>query len=96
VDRGLRSLGVSLRVVMESGNLEVVKSYVASGLGLSLLPEMALGPADRRRMTVRQLPASFPERRIAVVRRKDRAPTPLVTDLLTLLAKHFRATDDEP
>jgi DNA-binding transcriptional LysR family regulator len=91
IDRGLRDAGVELTVVMESGNLEVVKAYVAGGLGLAIVPEMALTPADRRRLVVRPLPAGFPARRIAVVRRRDRQPGLLAADLLRLLAEHFRA-----
>jgi DNA-binding transcriptional LysR family regulator len=96
VDRGLRSLGVAVDVVMESGNLEVVKAYVAGGLGISFLPEMAITARDRQRMAVRPMPDGFPERRVAVVRRKDRAPTPLAVDLLRLLAEHFREGGAEP
>jgi DNA-binding transcriptional LysR family regulator len=95
VDRGVEDAGVHLRVVLESGNLEVVKAYVAGGLGLSFVPEMAVTDADRKRMAILPLPASFPSRRIAVVRRKDRLPGLLATSLLKLLAEHFRATGAE-
>jgi LysR family transcriptional activator of glutamate synthase operon len=91
VERGLREAGVSLAVVMESGNLEVVKAYVASGLGISILPEMAVTERDRRRMAVLPLPEGFPSRRIALVRRKDRVPGLLAAGLLTLLAERFRS-----
>lgn len=90
IDRGLRQIGVRPTVVMESGNLEVVKSYVADGMGLSILPEMAITDADRTRMTIRSLPPEFPSRRLALVRRKDRAPGLLAGDLLRLLAERFR------
>jgi DNA-binding transcriptional LysR family regulator len=69
VDRALRALGISVEVVMESGNLEVVKAYVADGLGISFLPAMAVTPRDRQRLAVRPLPKGFPERRLALVRR---------------------------
>jgi DNA-binding transcriptional LysR family regulator len=94
IDRGLRDAGVELTVVMESGNLEVVKTYVANGLGLSILPRMAVTAADRRRMAIRRLPAAMASRRIAVVRRKDRRPGLLVAQLLALIAEHFRARDE--
>jgi DNA-binding transcriptional LysR family regulator len=95
VDRGLRSLGAKVHVVMESGNLEVVKAYVALGLGISFLPEMALTPKDRQRLAVRPMPEGFPQRKIAVVRRKDRTPTLLAMDLLRLLSEHFRGVPEE-
>jgi LysR family transcriptional activator of glutamate synthase operon len=90
IDRGLEAAGARPVVALESLNLEVVKAYVASGLGLSILPQMALTDADRPRMTVLPLPAGLAPRRITVVRRKDRVPGLLTTTLLTLLAKHFR------
>ena len=93
VDRGLRAEGVEVQTVMESGNLEVVKAYVVGGLGLSILPEMAITAADRRRMVVRALPGSFPARKIAVVRRRDRDPGLLTTSLLKLMAAHFVGAD---
>lgn len=96
VERGLEAAGARLVVALESLNLEVVKAYVASGLGLSIVPEMALTDADRQRMLVLPLPAGLAPRRISVVRRKDRAPGLLVTTLLALLAQHFRGADDEP
>jgi DNA-binding transcriptional LysR family regulator len=95
IDRGLRALGASVSVVMESGNLEVVKAYVADGMGVSVLPAMAVAPADRKRLALRPMPAGFPERRIALVRRKDRAPSPLAMDLLRILSAHFRAAEDD-
>lgn len=93
IDRGLRTAGVELTVVMESSNFEVVKAYVANGLGLTILPRLAVTAADRRRLALKSLPAAFPSRRIAVVRRKDRRPGLLVTHLLARLAEHFRARE---
>jgi DNA-binding transcriptional LysR family regulator len=90
IDRGLESAGAHLGVALESLNLEVVKAYVASGLGLSILPAMAVTEVDRLRLAVLPLPEGLPPRRITVVRRKDRVPGLLATTLLTLLAKHFR------
>jgi DNA-binding transcriptional LysR family regulator len=89
IERGLEAAGARLTVALESLNLEVVKAYVASGLGLSILPAMAVTAADRAALTILPLPAGIPARRILVVRRKDRVPGLLATALLTLLAKQF-------
>jgi len=91
IDRGLQAAAIDLTIVMESGNLEVVKAYAAGGLGLAIVPEMALTAMDRRRLVVRALPGTFPARRIAVARRKDRRPGLLTTGLLELMAEHFAA-----
>ena len=93
IDRGLGDADVELRVVMESGNLEVVKAYVASGMGVSILPTMAVTDADRARMVIRPTPSTFPRRRLALVRRRDRRPSLLAADMLLMLAEQFR-TDD--
>lgn len=91
IDEGLRAAGVRLTPAMESGNLEVVKTYVARGFGLSILPAMAVTDDDRRRMAIHALPAAFPRRRLVVLRRKDRWRSRLVVELTTLLAGHTRA-----
>lgn len=89
IDRGLRQGEVSLAVVMESGNLEVVKAYVADGMGISILPAMAIAEGDRERLALRPLPDTFPRRPLALVRRKDRLPGLLAGELLRLLAERF-------
>jgi DNA-binding transcriptional LysR family regulator len=90
LDRGLREAGVRLVPVMESGNFEVVKAYVARGFGVSVLPEMAVTEADRGTLAVKPLPASFPRRRLVVIRRRDRFQTRLSRELTSLLAEHAR------
>ena len=62
IDRALRQGGARLQVVMESGNLEVVKTYVKAGLGLSLIPDLALTKQDHRRLCLRRLPDDVPQR----------------------------------
>lgn len=93
IDRALSRKGVRLDVVMESGNLEVVKAYVRSGLGLSILPELAITGQDARWLAIRDLPDDFPQRKIALVRRKDRKPGLLVSSLLCIVAENFEALD---
>jgi DNA-binding transcriptional LysR family regulator len=92
-DRALRAADVTLAPALESGNLEVVKTYVAQGMGISLLPAMAVTDEDRRRMAIRALPEGGPTRRVAVVRRKDRRPGLLLTALLESIAKRVRHPD---
>ncbi len=88
IDRTLREDGIEARCVMESSNLEVVRRYVRDGFGWSIVPDMAIGRSDRRRLAIRDLPG-LPARRIAVIRRKDRALCPLTKALLELMAKHL-------
>jgi DNA-binding transcriptional LysR family regulator len=96
IDKGLRDAGVELRTAMESGNLEVVKAYVARGFGLTFLPEMAVTDEDRRRLAVHAVPGSFPKRRLVVVRRRDGWRTRLSLEFTALLAKHVRPRRSAP
>ncbi len=89
-ERGLREMGVTPHVVMESGNLEVVKRYVRAGIGWSVVPNMALTDTEKRSFVIRALPKRFPVRRMVLLRRRDRTPTLLVTDMLKLVAAEFR------
>ena len=90
IDDGLAAAGVRLSTAMESGNLEVVKAYVARGFGLSVLPALAVTDDDRRRFAVHALPGAFPPRRLVVLRRRDRYRSRLVRELTSLLAAHTK------
>ena len=41
-----RSHGVEPAVILDSGSFEVIKRYVAEGLGISVLPELFVSPGD--------------------------------------------------
>jgi DNA-binding transcriptional LysR family regulator len=51
-----RDQGFMPNTLMDSGSFEVIKQYVAEGVGVSILPEMTLRPEDRRRLTPIPLP----------------------------------------
>jgi len=93
VERGLSKERVRLRVVLESGNLEVVKHYVRQGAGLSILPDLALVGDSAAGLVLRDLPSTFPQRRVALVRHKDSTASPLVKALLRIVAEHFKALE---
>lgn len=55
---------------MDSGSFEVIKQYVAEGLGLSFIPEMALRPHDRERISALNVP-NLPHVGIGIVWRTN-------------------------
>ncbi len=65
-----RRRGFDPQVVMDSGSFEVIKQYVASGVGLSIIPEMVLRPHDRRAIAALSL-AGLPRVAIGAIWRKD-------------------------
>jgi DNA-binding transcriptional LysR family regulator len=76
IDAWFRRSGAAPRVVMDLGNGEAIKKLVAAGLGLSLVPAMSVR-AEVRAGELAALPLAPPlGRRLGVIRRRDRTPSP--------------------
>src|SRR5207342_326133 len=67
---------VPYTVALEVGGWEVIKQYVAMGLGISIVTAVCLTDADRARLVVRSLSAYFPSRSYGVVVRKGKYLSP--------------------
>jgi len=63
---------VPYTVALEVGGWEVIKQYVAMGLGISIVTAICLTDADRARLCVRSLAQYFPSRSYGVVVRRSR------------------------
>jgi len=85
VDRALRDAGVTPKVVLETGNIEVQKRYVAIGFGVALVPQSAVSDADRRRLLTRPLVEPGLERTVVAVVPKERYVPRPAQALLELL-----------
>ncbi|KGO97709.1 LysR family transcriptional regulator [Novilysobacter defluvii] len=72
VDAVFQRHRVPYTVGLEVGGWEVIKQYVAMGLGISIVTSICLTPADEGRLAARPLSAWFPERSYGVVMRKGR------------------------
>ncbi|MGY0800046.1 LysR family transcriptional regulator [Lysobacter sp. A286] len=67
---------VPYNVALEVGGWEVIKQYVAMGLGISIVTAICLGPADASRLVARSLSDYFPDRSYGVVVRKGKYLSP--------------------
>jgi DNA-binding transcriptional LysR family regulator len=67
---------VPYTVALEVGGWEVIKQYVAMGLGISIVTAICLTEADRERLAARSLAAWFPARSYGVVMRKGKLLSP--------------------
>lgn len=76
------------RPVMELDNIAGIKSVVGAGLGASLVPALAVIPADSARLMVRQLSPPI-ERELLLVQRRDRANEPAVMHVRQALIEHL-------
>lgn len=74
-------------VIFRSAQLETVQALVCAGLGLSLIPEMAVGRGGRPQPVYRPLQPPRPERKIVAVWPKQRTPGRGGEALLTLIGR---------
>ena len=81
----------SPQVVMDSGSFEVIKQYVASGVGLSIIPEMVLRPHDRETIEALNLPG-LPRVSIGAIWRKDAYQTKAARAFLSEISPDLRRT----
>lgn len=76
VDLVFQRARVPYTVALEVGGWEVIKQYVAMGLGISIVTAICLGEHDRTRLAARSLAAYFPSRTYGVVMRKGKYLSP--------------------
>ena len=76
---------VPYTVALEVGGWEVIKQYVAMGLGISIVTAICLTEADRARLAVRSLSAWFPSRSYGVVMRKGKYLSPQARAFVELI-----------
>lgn len=72
VDLVFQQRKVPYAVAIEVGGWDVIKQYVAMGLGISIVTGMCIRDTDRERLAVRNLRAYFPQRSYGVVVRKGK------------------------
>ncbi len=65
VDLIFQQRKVPYRVAIEVGGWEVIKQYVAMGLGISIVTGICISEADHARLAVRNMSAYFPQRSTA-------------------------------
>lgn len=76
VDLVFQQNRVPYTVALEVGGWEVIKQYVAMGMGISIITSICLTDADRGRLAARSLSAWFPARSYGVVVRKGKYLSP--------------------
>jgi LysR family transcriptional regulator, putative pyruvate carboxylase regulator len=85
VDLVFQQRRVPYKVALEVGGWEVIKQYVAMGLGISIVTGFCLDAQDHQRLVVRNLRAYFPQRSYGVVVRKGRLLSPHARRFIDLI-----------
>jgi DNA-binding transcriptional LysR family regulator len=85
VDLVFQQRRVPYTVALEVGGWEIIKQYVAMGLGISIVTGICLTDADRDRLEVRNLREYFPPRSYGVVMRKGKVLSPQARAFVDLI-----------
>ena len=85
VDLVFQQARVPYTVSLEVGGWEVIKQYVAMGLGISIVSSICLDDGDRARLAIRPLDAWFPARSYGVVVRKGKVLSPQARAFIDLI-----------
>ncbi len=85
VDLVFQQHRVPYTVALEVGGWEVIKQYVAMGMGISIITSICLTDADRDRLAARSLKQWFPSRSYGVVVRKGKYLTPQARAFIELI-----------
>jgi LysR family transcriptional regulator, putative pyruvate carboxylase regulator len=72
VDLVFQQRRVPYRVALEVGGWEIIKQYVAMGLGISIVTGICITDADRAQLAVRNVREYFPPRSYGIVVRKGK------------------------
>ena len=76
VDLVFQQRKVPYTVAFEVGGWEVIKQYVAMGLGISIVTGICLAQSDNERLVARNMRTWFPQRSYGIVMRKGRYLSP--------------------
>ena len=90
----LQAIGLEANVVLRSDYNEAVQGYAAAGLGVALMPRLAVNFEDERTVVI-ELGELVPPRRIATAWHSERVPTE-AAQALTAIAVEVGASLDVP
>ena len=72
-------------VALEVGGWEVIKQYVAMGMGISIVTALCLNEADRDKLATRPMDEFFPSRSYGVVVRRGKVLSPQARAFVELI-----------
>ena len=93
VVRSCHAAGFEPRVTFESDDYQTVQGLVAAGVGVALIPQLALS-AVRPDVRVRALHPSSPTRRVLAATRRGAPVTPAVATMLDTVREASRSLDE--
>lgn len=81
--------GVNFNVALEAGGWEVVKKFVAKGLGISIVTSICITEDDEGKFTTIPLDNIFPSRKYGIVTRKQKIISSPAQSFIDILFNHY-------
>ena len=91
VERAFQAASLPCHVALEAGGLDVIKRYVALGLGIAVTPACCVEPRDRARLAVRSVRRLFGQDRYGVLVRHGRPLSRAAREFVRLIDPEFPA-----
>jgi DNA-binding transcriptional LysR family regulator len=91
-----RDQDLTYRIVLELDQMDSIKRYVSTGMGISLLPEFAIELTDLRRLSVRDMTHLFPEETAGFLSPKTLHPSPAATNFVKSLKSAVSRRQSRP
>jgi DNA-binding transcriptional LysR family regulator len=89
LDMAFQRVGVPMQVAMNLGSIEVIKRFVESGLGIAIVPRIAVAEEARHGRLVAITSPDLPPRAIDLVERQDKRRSPAAVAFLRMLRTHL-------
>jgi DNA-binding transcriptional LysR family regulator len=93
VDLVFQQAQIPYSVAIEVGGWEVIKQYVAMGLGISIVTGICIGESDRDKLVVHNMRQYFPQRSYGVVMRKGKYLSPQARAFIDLVKPNLFGRD---
>lgn len=77
--------GIDVRYVVNAADTDVIKAYVAEGLGIAIIPSIAYDPETDRNIAAADVTRLFPRTVMTVSLRKDTYPRRYLTEFIAMI-----------
>ena len=90
IARAFAERGLIPRYVVSAHDSDVIKAYVAEGLGIAVVPSVAVDPAADRALHATDVTALFARSRMVISLRRGAYARRYLTDFIEMLAPQWR------
>ena len=92
LEEEFRRKGLSYEIVVELDSIDMIKAYVALGLGISVGPRMAIEPGDEQQLGIADLTTLLPVGKAGVVTLRGKSRSKPTQKFIEVLSKNFSPT----